>query len=366
MTRDFTKKYRPKTLADIQGQKAVRAKLAGWFSSGDIPQAVLLVGPTSAGKTSVARLLAAALLCGEGGKAGGCGKCQDCLDVIGNDHPNYVEHDAGGERGIDAMRDLTASLSMMPMLGGRKVVCLDECQNITPAAWEAFLKPLEEPPDHVTLILATTNPEKIKPTIRSRCAVVNFQGLSKADMTARVMEVAEAEGVKMPASLPSEIAGASLTMRDALRLTQEACSALAAGDDVDIAALVEGEGAASAHELAHTIVAAIAKGQVKPILRAAAAVSPGEEDAVVRVVIRGLREMVALCAGAEGSGEFDDVFSAKHPKKPPVTDASRVASAVAALRVMVQLRVDTAGYQMPMADLLESYALQAAVTMRGA
>jgi DNA polymerase III subunit gamma/tau len=171
----FTEEFRPKSLNEVIGQKKAKDAVGSWFRTGRVPRAVLICGEYSAGKTTIARVVGRVMLCSgrEEKDPTPCGKCRDCI-AFGEEgkHPDYIEVNAASDRGIDAMKDLASKMRLMPLMGKKKILMLDEAHKITDAGWDAWLKPLEEPPAHVVIIIGTSEPTKVKETIKSRCSTV--------------------------------------------------------------------------------------------------------------------------------------------------------------------------------------------------
>jgi len=177
----------------------------------------------------MARLLAMCLNCGSapGPTAEPCGKCESCEAISGGSSPDVIELDAASNRGIDEIRALQENVGLSPMAGRFKVYIIDEAHQMTKDAYNAFLKTLEEPPPHVVFILATTEPEKIIPTVRSRCQRFDFRPVPEPDIVERLRRVAVAEGLKVPDELLLQIARkAEGSLRDALGLLEQ-CVAFA-------------------------------------------------------------------------------------------------------------------------------------------
>ena len=166
------RKYRSQTFADLVGQDAASRALQGAIVSGRVAHAYLFSGSRGTGKTSAARLLAKSLNCTGRPRdsAEPCNLCQSCLEVTAGTALDLIEIDAASNRGIDEIRDLREKVNLAPALGPYKVYIIDEAHMLTKEGTNAFLKTLEEPPPHAVFILATTEPEKLPVTIRSRCA----------------------------------------------------------------------------------------------------------------------------------------------------------------------------------------------------
>src|SRR5688572_15876018 len=163
------RRFRPQKWADVRGQDHITAALRNAVRDDRVGHAYLFSGPRGTGKTTTARILAKALNCSNRGADGDpCGVCDHCESIAKGTFLDLFELDAASNRGIDDARELSASLALRSAAGGKKLYILDEVHMLTPQASNALLKNLEEPPDHVVFVLATTNPEQVLPTIRSR------------------------------------------------------------------------------------------------------------------------------------------------------------------------------------------------------
>jgi DNA polymerase-3 subunit gamma/tau len=191
----MTEAYRPYKIADIIGQEKAKKTLGAWIRTGRIPRSILISGGFSAGKTTSARIIGRSLLCDKPDEGAACGSCTSCKAFDNDTHSDYIEVDAASDRGIDAMKSLTQRLCMMPLRGKRKVVVLDECHQITPAAFQAMLKTLEEPPEHCVIMLVTTNPEKLPATILSRCSKLTLVNVSVEECTELLLRIAKDKGL---------------------------------------------------------------------------------------------------------------------------------------------------------------------------
>lgn len=219
--------YRPKTIAELDNSQ-VQQKIGNLLSSKTIPHAMLFVGPKGMGKTSTARIMAKALNCLENAFAGNgesiepCNKCSNCLNIDTGASPDVVEQDAASNRGIDEIRRLIREAAFAPMTGRYRVYIIDEAHMITPDAFNALLKTLEEPPKTVIFILATTNEEKVPKTIISRCVRIPFGHAKKEDIIHMLQRVEKAEKITVQEDLNTLIATYSEnSFRDAAKLLEE-------------------------------------------------------------------------------------------------------------------------------------------------
>lgn len=189
------RKYRPTTFEEVAGQSYIVKILKNALETNKIAHAYLFAGPRGTGKTSMAKLFAKALNCEEGiGHI--CGKCKNCTSVVDGTHPDVIEIDAASNNGVEEVRDLIDKVRYSTILGRYKVYIIDEVHMMTPGAFNALLKTLEEPPAHVIFILATTEPHKILPTILSRCQRFDFSKLSNSEIKQRLIYVLNSEGIK--------------------------------------------------------------------------------------------------------------------------------------------------------------------------
>jgi DNA polymerase-3 subunit gamma/tau len=182
-------------MGEVVGQEPVVRTLARAIETGRVAHAYLFSGPRGTGKTSTAKVLAMGLNCVQGPTPEPDGTCQSCRAIINNSSLDVVEMDAASNRGIDEIRDLRDRVNLAPVAGRMKVYIIDEVHMLTPEAFNALLKMLEEPPEHVVFVLATTEKHKVLPTIISRCQGFDFRRPGIETLVGKLAEIAEAEGI---------------------------------------------------------------------------------------------------------------------------------------------------------------------------
>ena len=224
----LARKYRPRTFEQMVGQDHVVRALTHALEQGRLHHAYLFTGTRGIGKTTVSRILAKSLNCtgpdGQGGiTAHPCGVCTACTEIDGDRFIDYIELDAASNRSIDEIRDLIERAAYKPSVGRYKVFMIDEAHQLTKDAFNALLKTLEEPPEYLKFVLATTDPEKMLPTVLSRCLQFNLRPMAPETVAAHLEQVLGAESIPFDAgSLRLLSRGARGSMRDGLSLTDQA------------------------------------------------------------------------------------------------------------------------------------------------
>lgn len=220
------RKYRPSTFQSVVGQKALTQTLKNAIDAGKLAHAYLFCGPRGVGKTSCARIFAKTINCLHPTEAGeACNECESCRAFNEQRSYNISELDAASNNSVDDIRQLVDQVRIPPQIGKYKVYIVDEVHMLSTAAFNAFLKTLEEPPHHAIFILATTEKHKILPTILSRCQVYDFQRITIADIAEHLQYVAAQEGIVVEAEALGVIAQkADGGMRDALSIFDQIAS----------------------------------------------------------------------------------------------------------------------------------------------
>ena len=191
------RKWRPRAFSGIVGQEAVVRTLRRAIETDRVSHAYLFSGPRGTGKTSTAKVLAMGLNCEKGTTAEPDGTCESCRAIVGNSSLDVLEMDAASNRGIDEIRDLRDKVNLAPAAGRVKVYIIDEVHMLSTEAFNALLKMLEEPPEHVVFVLATTEKHRVLPTIISRCQSFDFRRPGIETLTEKLAEISEAEGIEV-------------------------------------------------------------------------------------------------------------------------------------------------------------------------
>jgi DNA polymerase-3 subunit gamma/tau len=270
------RRHRPRTFADVVGQEHVVRTLRNALEQDRVHHAYLFVGSRGTGKTSMAKILAASLNCVNGPTVTPCGVCDSCRSIADATSLDVIEMDAASNNSVDDIRDLREKVAYAPVSGRHKVYILDEAHMLSTAAWNAFLKTLEEPPPHTIFVLATTEANKVLPTVVDRCHRFDFARPTQQQIAGVLRRVADAEGIEIPDEASALIArSATGSFRDALgTLEQLVAYSVAAVTLDDVLAVL---GAADA-DLLFGAVDAVADGDACAALLAAARLADSGRD----------------------------------------------------------------------------------------
>jgi DNA polymerase-3 subunit gamma/tau len=279
------RRHRPRTFADVVGQEHVVRTLSNAIAQGRVHHAYLFVGSRGTGKTSMAKILAASLNCqGEAGGGMGpggptvtpCGACESCRAIATATSLDVIEMDAASNNSVDDIRDLRERVAYAPVAGAYKVYILDEAHMLTPAAWNAFLKTLEEPPPHTIFVLATTEANKVLPTVVDRCHRFDFGRPSVSQIATVLCRAAESESIEIPDEAIALVArSATGSFRDALGTLEQLLAY--SGRTIVLDDVLAVLGAADADLLFGTLDA-VSAGDAKAALLAAARLAESGRD----------------------------------------------------------------------------------------
>ena len=318
----IARKWRPQKFSDLVGQEHVTETLANAIKNDRVAHAYIFSGARGVGKTTAARILAKALNCVHGPTATPCGECDSCREIAAGTSLDVIEIDAASNRGIDQIRELREMVRYAPASSRSKVVILDEAHMLTGEASNALLKTLEEPPDRVIFVMATTQPEDLVDTIRSRSQHFHFRALTFGEITARLEEIAQKENLKIDAGALAVISRmAEGSMRDALSLLEQArayCGEVITNDEVrELLGVVPDDALA-------TLVSAIAEGSAD---RALGLIHTFQKEGrnlqhFCREAIRHMRNLlIAKVCGADS-----DLIAATADQRPALAEAAALFS----------------------------------------
>lgn len=216
------RKYRPQTLEEVVGQEHIKKALTNAIELNKIAHAYLFTGPRGTGKTSSARILAKSLNCKNGPTVKPCGKCESCIDITNSTPVDVIEIDAASNRKVEDAQNILEKIQYVPVNGKYKIYIIDEVHMLSNTAFNALLKTLEEPPENVIFILATTEPQKVLDTIKSRCQRFDFKRITTEDIVKHLEYIAKQENINIEKEALYTIAKNSAGgMRDSISLLDQ-------------------------------------------------------------------------------------------------------------------------------------------------
>jgi DNA polymerase-3 subunit gamma/tau len=270
------RRHRPRSFADVVGQEHVVRTLSNAIEQDKVHHAYLFVGSRGTGKTSMAKILAASLNCDQGPTVSPCGACDSCVSIANATSLDVMEMDAASNNSVDDIRELREKVAYAPVSGRHKIYILDEAHMLSPQAWNAFLKTLEEPPPHTIFVLATTEANKVLPTVVDRCHRFDFSRPTVAQITKVLRRTADAESIAIPDEACALIArSATGSFRDALGTLEQLLAY--SGASIELGDVLAVLGAADA-DLLFGAIDAVAAGDARSALLAAARLADSGRD----------------------------------------------------------------------------------------
>jgi len=294
--------YRPRTFDDVYGQRHITDILKRQIETGNIAHAYLFSGPRGTGKTSTAKIFAAALNCLNSSDGNPCLECENCREAVEDRYVDIIEMDAASNNGVDNIRDIREKVALLPSKGRYKVYIIDEVHMLSAGAFNALLKTLEEPPAHAVFILATTELRKVPATIMSRCQQYEFRRIEDDEIVKRLTYIADESSIEYePEALGMIASYSDGAMRDAVSML-DMCSAYGnvTADVVHQALGVSGR------ESIGRLCDDITEGKVKEALNdLKEVISEGSQtDIVMKEIICALTDKLEQAAGSDDTGRI--------------------------------------------------------------
>ena len=338
------RRYRPQTFADLIGQQHVSQALTRAIESDRVGHAYLFTGARGVGKTSAARILAKALNCDQGTSATPCNECELCLSVNAGSDVDVIEIDGASNNGVDDIRQLRQNVAVRPSRARYKIYIIDEVHMVTTQAFNALLKTLEEPPEHVKFIFATTEPNKIPVTILSRCQRYDFAGIEALEIQKRLQEIATAEGVTIDTDALQILAmRAAGSMRDSQSLLEQL---LSTGTDAitstDVTTML---GIAPAARLSQLVEPLVQRNAAEAIVQLDTGIAEGAEVSQLLDQLLGyFRDVMTQAVGCDANSLMYSLPS-QHQEVSDVAQQLGVHSLLAIVQILDQtaarMRVST-------------------------
>ena len=295
----IARKWRPQTFAEVVGQRHVTQTLENAIQANRVAHAYIFAGSRGVGKTTTARILAKALNCVKGPTATPCNVCDSCREIAAGTSLDVLEIDAASNRGIDQIRELREMVRYVAAGGRYKVVILDEAHQLTGDASNALLKTLEEPPDRVVFVLATTQPEELEDTIKSRAQLFQFRALSFAEIAGAIERIAAEEKIKIDSAAVAVLSRAAEgSLRDALSLLEQAMAYC--GDTISDAQVRELLGVVAEDVLDALVAAIVAQSAEQALALVHTMIADGQNlQHFCREAIRHFRNLLVarVCGG---------------------------------------------------------------------